>query len=175
CAVRPRHRADSFHTLFLPKEAVMKFRSALPLLLLLLAVAVANAPVVHAHFTWLSTDDQGRVALFFGETPSERDYKLPEALAEAKVTAVDLEGKTSSVPVAKVDEEGFIGLRSDEKQAQSGIVVTECQYGNYHGTLLTYFAKHYVDDDPSAWTSEKLKTPLGLDAQAKQGEEGVQL
>lgn len=145
------------------------------LLLGLSLVALVAAPPASAHFTWLSSDDEGRVALFFGETPAERNYKLPEAIAEAKITSVDLEGAQEDVAVAKVDEKEFIGLRSEAKAAQSGIVATEVQYGNYHGTLLTYFAKHYVDVDPAAWESKELKSPLALDAVAKKTDEGLDL
>lgn len=143
--------------------------------LLLLVAAVASSQPAAAHFTWVSADDQGRVTLYFGETPAERDYKLPEAIAEAKITLVDLGGQTSQVPVSKVDEEDFIGLRSEPKQAQSGIVATEVQYGNYHGMLLTYFAKHYIDDNPAVWEADELKSPLAFDAVARQTEEGIEV
>jgi hypothetical protein len=148
----------------------MKLRRALMVVLLLVVCRGANA-----HFTWLSTDDQQRVVLFFGETPTERNYKLPEAIAAAQVKVTDLEGKSSDVETTKADEKDFIGLRSEPKQAQSGIVTTKVEYGNYHGTLLTYFAKHYVDDDPQAWESESLKSPLKLDACAKRTDEGIEL
>src|SRR5690606_10242291 len=155
------------------KETVMKLiRSAL---LGLLVLALVGTRQASAHFTWISSDDEGRVALFFGETPAERNYKLPEALADAKITSIDLEGEEEDVAVAKVDEKEFIGLRSEAKAAQSGIVATEVQYGNYHGTLLTYFAKHYVDEDPTAWQTKELKSPLALDAAAKKTDEGVDL
>ncbi len=147
-------------------------RSALLMLMVLALVAARQAS---AHFTWLSSDEEGRVALFFGETPAERNYKLPEPIAEAKITSIDLEGAQEEVAVAKVDEKEFIGLRSEAKAAQSGIVATEVQYGNYHGTLLTYFAKHYVDEDPAAWEAKELKSPLALDAVATKTDEGINL
>src|SRR5690606_14009322 len=131
--------------------------------------------VAHAHFAWLSSDEEGRVAFFFSEGPGERDYKLPEALAATQVESIGKEGESSKLELEKVESQEFIGLRSEAGGAKSGVVATRCQYGIYHGTLLNYFAKHYLGSDAGEWGGTQAKTELDLDVTPQLVDGGVQL
>ena len=111
-----------------------------------LTVVAMLPTLAQAHFTWLSSDDEGRALLFFGETPDQMDYKLPAPLAKAKVQYQPIGGEPQDLAVAKVEEDDFIGLRSEPKAVDTGVLTSHCTYGNYHGTLLTYYIKHYAGD-----------------------------
>lgn len=95
-----------------------------------------------AHFVWLTTDSESRALLFFGENPSEQDYKLPDAVRKAKVVSIGDE-KPVAVVMPVVEEEGFIGRRSKQPVAGQSTLTTSMTYGNYHGTLLKYYCYHY--------------------------------
>ncbi|WP_146395889.1 hypothetical protein [Pseudobythopirellula maris] len=107
-----------------------------------LAVLLLLAAPAWAHFAWLATDDEGRALLFFNESPAERDYHLPESVAEAEVFATVDGAGPARVELSEVDEEGFVGCRSAEPLAAGATLSTDFVYGNYHGTLLTYSARY---------------------------------
>ncbi|HEX6963260.1 MAG TPA: hypothetical protein VF175_15440, partial [Lacipirellula sp.] len=67
-----------------------------------------------AHFAWLATDEQGRALLFFGESPEDRTYHVPDAVAKAVVFARNADEKPKAIELAAVEEEDFIGRRSNE-------------------------------------------------------------
>ena len=50
-------------------------------LLVVASTWITAAASSHAHFPWVTVDDQGKAALFFGETPADRTYKLPPTIA----------------------------------------------------------------------------------------------
>jgi len=132
-----------------------------------------------AHFPWLTSDDDGRLLLFFGESPDERNYKLPEAVAKAEVTMTDGDGDSEIVELEAVDEDAFIGRRSEEDAATSGIATTKCEYGSYHGKLLTYYVKHYTSVRAKHWQVEspdsESAAKLPLDATPELIKGGIQL
>lgn len=146
---------------------------------LLLAAVVAPWPTSMAHFPWLASDDEGRLLLFFGESPDERNYKLPEAVAKAEVTLTDSDGDSKVVELEAVDEDEFLGRRSEKDQAELGIATTKCEYGSYHGTLLTYYVKRYTGVRAKHWTveSDAANSPanLPLDATPELVKSGIQL
>ncbi|QDT01371.1 kelch repeat domain-containing protein [Adhaeretor mobilis] len=109
-----------------------------------------------AHFAWVTTDSENRALLFFGESPDERAYKLPESLLKAKVNALTEGKKHADVKLVEVDEEDFIGRRSAEPVNPRATLATSLTYGNYHGTLLKYYAYHagQVATDPPRLTQE---------------------
>lgn len=112
--------------------------------LLAFAVAFAAATASQnclAHFPWLTTDNEGRALLFFSEGPAEREYHLPECVATAEVMLRG-HGDAKTIELTEVEEEGLIGRRSEEKLPADTGMSTSCQYGIYHGTLLTYYAKY---------------------------------
>ena len=123
-----------------------------------------------AHFTWVSTDDQGHALLFFSEGPHERDYHVPEAVAKAELTATDIKGESHTVPMVEVEEKGYIGRRSEKADFAESTLSTSFTYGIYGDTLLTYYAK-YV---PAITGRPPQKRPK-LDVDAKRVEEGLEL
>jgi hypothetical protein len=118
-----------------------RFRYAVVALLAVLA----TKPCL-AHFPWLDTDEEGRALVFFGESPSDRTYHVPEAIAAAKVAARIGEDKATEVKLANVEEDDFIGRRSGEPIAEGAVLEATVDYGLYHGMLLTYYAKHLPGD-----------------------------
>lgn len=94
-----------------------------------------------AHFTWIATDDEGHALLFFSESPQERDYHVPDAVAAAEVKAVNAEGKSQTVSLSDVDEDGYIGRRSEAADFAHSTLTTTLKYGIYGDTLLSYYAK----------------------------------
>lgn len=138
----------------------------------LLAVWVALAGVANAHFPWLATDGDGRALLFFGESPADRTYHTPDAVAEAKVRKVIPGGAESEVTLAAVDEKDLIGRRSADAAGGEGILITECPYGNYNGMLLDYHVKHILGDDLAA-ASASVPSKLKLDATPSKTDKGI--
>lgn len=121
--------------------------------------ALLAAPPAAAHFPWLATDQEGRAVMWFGESLSERDYHLPEALRSAEVMATDAKGVALPLSLPEVDEAGFIGRRSAGKAPKGAGLHATVTYGVYHGTKLVYYAQH----DPAVG-----KTPLSRPAEAQQ-------
>ncbi len=106
-----------------------------------------------AHFLWLSSDVDGRGLVYFGESAADQNYHLPERLAQLKLSYRGVAGGApTAVPLLELETDDFVGLRSKEALALDGLIETSCQYGVYHGTLLTYFAKHYLGVDPATWS-----------------------
>ncbi len=126
----------------------------------MLLMAVAARPSF-AHFPWLATDGEGRALLFFGESPGDRTYHVPEAVAQAKVVARRGDEQPAAVELALVEEDDFIGRRSADPLPKDAVLETMCEYGLYHGMLLTYYAKHLPGDDAVLWekigSSKELK------------------
>ena len=140
----------------------------------LFVVFVLTSASAQAHFPWLATDKEGHALLFFSEGPAERDYRsLPEAVANAKVLGLNTKHKKPQpVELKEVEKEGFTGRISHKPVAQGTCLATTCQYGIYHGTLLSYFAKHVPEVTSSAKpiTDKSLKldatpvlTKVGID------------
>ncbi len=95
-----------------------------------------------AHFPWLDVDSEGHALLFFGESPAERTYKTPDCVANAKLVQIDKSGKRTPVEHVGVESDKFIGRRSSDSIDKSQPLATSCQYGIYHGTLLSYGVQH---------------------------------
>ncbi len=110
--------------------------------LLLLSHSLSFIQPSHAHFPWIALDKQGHALLFFSESPTDRDYHLPESVLQAKVTAHNA-GHKEPQPIEFVTlESGDVtGTRSKEPIGRSSTLSTSFTYGNYHGTLLKYYAQ----------------------------------
>lgn len=128
-----------------------------------------------AHFPWLTTDDDGRALLFFGESLNERDYYLPEALAKAKVFSRAGDAAPAEVKLEELEEDDFIGRRSNEPVADEAVLEMTSQYGIYHGMLLTYYAKHVPGVTIAAWEQAGPSKELKLDAAPKASDKGVDI
>lgn len=109
----------------------------------LVAIAFAAADrTCHAHFPWLTIDEDGHALLYFSESPAERDYKLPETVDAATVEAFGVDGKPIGLKFETVEEANFVGRKSSQAIDPNSVLTTSFVYGNYHGTLLSYYALH---------------------------------
>ena len=133
------------------------------LLLALSALCFVASPA-SAHFPWLAVDDEGRALVFFGESPDERNYHLPEALAAAKLYSRVGDAAPAEVATETVEEEDFIGRRSKDPVAENAVLELTAEYGIYHGMLLTYFAKEFPGTTVAAWEKAGPAQTLKLDA-----------
>lgn len=139
----------------------------LPKILLCLAASAFLGTVAQAHFPWLSTDDQGRALLYFAESPQKTDYRLPDAIAGAQVMLAEQDKDAKQLDLEKVETDDFIGLQSKPDTVGAGVLTSACEYGNYHGTLLTYFAKHYAGDASKSIADEPEAMPTGFALDAR--------
>lgn len=150
--------------------SAVRFRFVLALSALCLTVSQA-----HAHFPWLAVDGDGRALVFFGESPDERNYHLPEALAEAKLFSRSGNGEPVEVATETLEEEDFVGRRSNEPIAEDAVLELTAQYGIYHGMLLTYYAKEIPGTTVAAWEKAGPSKGLKLDVSPKASEDGLAL
>jgi hypothetical protein len=137
---------------------------------LTVAIAGTMGTTARAHFPWLATDDTGHALLFFGESPADRTYHTPEAVAAAKVELRKGDAEPAVVELAAVESDDFVGRKSEQPVAEGGVLESEIRYGIYHGMLLDYYAKHITSADGVA-----TKSGLKLDATPRVTEDGVQL
>lgn len=128
-----------------------------------------------AHFPWLAVDGDGRALIFFGESPDERNYHLPEALAEAKLFSRAGNGEPAEVATETLEEDDFVGRRSNEPIAEDAVLELTAQYGIYHGMLLTYYAKEIPGTTVAAWEKAGPSKGLKLDVSPKASDEGLAL
>lgn len=131
-------------------------------------LSCACSQAAHAHFPWLDADEQGRVLAFFGESSVDRTYHLPEAIAHAQAFARPVDGDPVEVELAAVEEDEFIGRRSTQPAPKDAALEMTCQYGIYHGMLLTYYAQHLPGKDADSWkrfaSSKALKFQIAPQA-----------
>lgn len=120
-----------------------------PIIALFAAIMLSASAT--AHFPWLSTDAEGHALLFFGESPDQQDYHLPEAVGKASVNQFADKGKPQACAMESVDTEHFVGNRSKKAVPDKGMLQSKIEYGIYHDTNLTYYAQHapMLDKVPS--------------------------
>ena len=150
--------------------SAVRFRFVLALSALCLTVSQAQA-----HFPWLAVDGDGRALVFFGESPDERNYHLPEALAEAKLFSRAGNGEPVEVATETLEADDFVGRRSNDPIAEDGVLELTAQYGIYHGMLLTYYAKEIPGTTVAAWEKAGPSKGLKLDVSPKASDEGLAL
>ncbi|MCM2369008.1 Kelch repeat-containing protein [Aporhodopirellula aestuarii] len=121
----------------------------------LLAIAamliVFAANTVHAHFPWLSTDDDGKLVLWFGESPDDRTYVMPESIQSIRLTR---DGSGEAIPTTPVNTDTFVGLQSGAPVDPNAEISGSVTYGLYHGTKLTYHVEHLAEPDPKSWPTQ---------------------
>ena len=121
---------------------------------------------LRAPFVWLDSEnqpEQSQAVLFFGEAPSDRDYRLPPPIAETKVVARDAAGNSQEVATAAAEDQDFVGLRGTVELADPfSLEAVQC-YGVYHGSLLTYHAKHLHGKSPDDWSRLAPSPGLALE------------
>lgn len=137
--------------------------------LLTLAMLTVAAPT-HAHFPWLDTDAAGHALLFFGESPAERTYHTPDAVAAAKVVRLAGRAAPIEVKLAGVETDEFVGRKSEEPVPAGGVLESEVNYGVYHGMRLDYYAKHV-----GSLEGRPVVSTLKLDAVPRKTADGLEV
>jgi hypothetical protein len=117
-------------------------------MLIAMALTLFSSQHARAHFPWLVVAEDANAVLFFGESPADRAYKLPESLADAKVYCVDTQGTRTDVPLQATETEKLIGLVSEKPVDRAAQLRSEVTYGVYHGMLLKYYLAHYGAELP---------------------------
>ncbi|MEM9354222.1 MAG: hypothetical protein AAGA92_14535 [Planctomycetota bacterium] len=140
--------------------------------LLAAALAALLCQPASAHFTWLASDEEGHAMLYFSEAPTDQEYKIPDAIANAEVFAVGKGDAPRQLNLETVDEETFVGRKSAEPVKT--VAFANVVYGNYHGTLLSYYAKHFPGK-AAGWHHAKPVKQLKLDAQLARTKKGLKL
>lgn len=108
-----------------------------------------------AHFPWLDIDNEGHALLFFGESPAERTYHTPDCVANAKLMQIGKAGKQTPLEHVAVENDSYIGRRSTKPVGKSQALATSCDYGIYHGTLLSYDVQHVKLKNATAAANDK--------------------
>ena len=130
--------------------------------------------VATAHFPWLTSDADGRALMYFSESVQETNYLLPEAMTTTDIYSLATDGTQTKLDMETVDSKEFIGRRSAAVFAGEVLELKQ-QYGIYHGTLLTYYAKHYRSHDPNGWRAIKPSGRLQLDVVPAWTPQGLQV
>lgn len=127
---------------------------------------------VHAHFPWLSTDEQGHAIMWFGESTADRTYSMPAAVQAIELgcgsgTDKDSFNKCETIAVKSND---LVGIRSKAPVNENGEVAGTVTYGLYHGTKLTYHVEHLPNRDAKQWPAEpRADSPMQTIITAKDG------
>jgi hypothetical protein len=121
----------------------------------------------HAHFLWvkeITQDGQQKAYLFFGESPMDEAYHIPEKLAKTKLWSRSADGKRHELALKNSEGDDRIGLVSPLKDDKSPVLETSQQYGIYGTSLLVYHAKHVRGKSADEWnaggTSKDLKLEI---------------
>jgi hypothetical protein len=119
-----------------------------------------------AHFIWLKTDDIGgqiQAVLFFGEDAADEAYHLPERLTETKVWCRTADGQRTELATESVETDDRIGLVAPLSAEPPCALEATQEYGVYHGSLLTYYAKHVHATSNEQLSAVGLSPELKLD------------
>jgi hypothetical protein len=129
-------------------------------------LATSNIPA-HAHFLWLKTpvvDSRRQAFLFFGENAADEKYHLPEALEKTEIWRRTPDGKRTRLEAKPTGEnENRIGLVAALPDDGPCVLEASAVYGNYHGMLLTYGAKHVQASKLEGFNSFDASKELKLD------------
>jgi len=127
---------------------------------------LAAAGSARAHFVWLKSDTAGgeaQAVLFFGEDAQDEAYHMPERLAATKIWRRTANGDRTELETESVDTDDRIGLVAPLAAEQPCVLETTQQYGVYHGSLLTYYAKHVYARSNSQLAAAGPSPELKLD------------
>ncbi len=139
----------------------MKMRICAPTILATLFLIAGQA---QAHFPWLAVDENNHVVMFFGETPADRTYKLPESISKAEVFAFAKNAEPKKIALSAKESDDFIGLQSTTPVEAVTSLKSDVTFGIYHGSKLDYSAIHHAG-----------KLPNKLDSQAERTEEDAKI
>lgn len=128
----------------------MSIRYSAVCLLLSCVACCLQMDAASAHFLWLDSEPAGETRtglLFFGESPQERNYHLPEPIAGAEVFANAGEGKREKLTTVERETDDYVGLEMPLPAAKTASIETVREYGIYGGSMLCYYSQHLL---PSA-------------------------
>ncbi|MEM8670771.1 MAG: kelch repeat-containing protein [Planctomycetota bacterium] len=129
--------------------------------------------IANAHFPWLAVED-GKVVYFFGETPADRTYKLPESITKAEVSSLAKRGKTQKLELTAVETDDFVGMTSAGSVDPKSAVVSKVTYGIYNGMRLNYYTQFQGGKLPKNRRGYRgIGKQLDLYAQAVDTDSGV--
>ncbi|MBB3210430.1 N-acetylneuraminic acid mutarotase [Rhodopirellula rubra] len=114
-------------------------------------ILVLSANAAHAHFPWLSTDDEGKAVMWFGETPDDRTYPMPESIQAIQLASA---GDSTAIATTPVNTDTLVGLQSDSPIDPEHEISGSVTYGLYHGTKLTYHVEHLSQSNPHDWPAK---------------------
>jgi hypothetical protein len=141
-----------------------------------LAILIAGTGPAWGHFPWLVRNEDGSVQYFFGEGLADRTYKLPPAVAGAKVYAVLPEGKLKELDLKPIEQEGFIGLHGTPDLPADAMLVSQVTFGIYHGSRLNYYTMHVGGQLPTSRDAYKSRSSnMDLTAELVDAPHGVDL
>jgi N-acetylneuraminic acid mutarotase len=158
----------AFPSIYEDQNMKRKFLLALSLTTISL---MGTSSQLFAHFPWLIRTEEGKAALFFGETLADRTYKLPKSIAEARIQMIDATGKATALEVAAAENDKFVGLVSKNDVTPDATLSTEVTFGIYQGMKLTYYAsslsqlpQSLSEQDSSNLAIKLVDTATGVDA-----------
>jgi N-acetylneuraminic acid mutarotase len=138
-----------------------------------LAFALISTSAVQAHFPWVVRGEDGKVAYFFGEGLNDRTYKLPPAIAAAKL-AYFADGSLQPIEVHAVEREDFAGLVSDSQVPANALLISKTTFGIYKGARLDYYTMHQAGPLPSDRTVyDSMRSESELFAEIVDADKGV--
>ncbi|MEM7312483.1 MAG: hypothetical protein AAF497_04960 [Planctomycetota bacterium] len=140
-------------------------RSTLRFAIFVLAITAWTSSTF-GHFLWLKitpTNNGQQAQLFFSEAADIEGDKLPSKVAEAEIIHLDEKGKRSPLKFAMAPNDKPWKI-CDIPSTECRSISTTCTYGNYHGTLLTYYTKaiHTVDPGNLAKVATDKKQLLDI-------------
>lgn len=133
-----------------------------------------NSSVASAHFPWLGTDSNGRAIMYFSESVEEMNYHLPDSMMATAIYSQASNGTRTKLDMETIESKEFLGRRSVEAY-EGEVLELQQQYGIYHGTLLSYYAKHYRSTDPHCWKAIPRFGQLQLDVVPAWTSKGLQV
>ncbi|MEM8912778.1 MAG: kelch repeat-containing protein [Planctomycetota bacterium] len=135
-------------TISIPRS---EFWTAAGRVLLGIAAFSAIGSRISAHMPWLASDDDGHAVMWFGESPNDRAYHMPESIAaiELRQTSED-----AAIETVGVDDDDSIGVRTAEAIQSDEEISGVVTYGLYHGMKLTYHVEHLPHSDASQWPTK---------------------
>ena len=127
-------------------------------ILLAALLTLTSLGVAHAHFPWLSTNEKGHAAMWFGESTADQTYAMPK-----KVRGIQLfseQGKNALITQA-VNRDDLTGLESTTPVNPNAELFGTVVYGIYHGTKLSYHVEHLPQTNSDTWPIDpRPKTAL---------------
>ena len=132
----------------------------------LATIALLASSPAHGHFPWVTIDEKGNVAYFFGETPADRTYKLPPSIKKAEVLALATESAAAPVELKPIETKTFVGMSSTQTIDKHTSLASKVTYGIYHGSRLDYYTQHIGGKLPTDRNSAK-PLPKGFEMQSQ--------